>query len=397
MTTQDFLEKYLVKRKNTNSLKWDALQERFGDSSLTAMWVADMEFKAPEAMLEAMHKRIEHGVFGYTLISDEYYQSVIEWHQNRHGYTLEKEWFRFSYGVVTTLYWLVNAFTQVNDSILILTPVYYPFYNAIRDNNRIIVRSELNPDETGRYHIDYDDVEKAIIENDIKMFIQCNPHNPVGRLWTEEELDKLATICQKHNVLIITDEIHQDIVLNNHKFTPAMTVKNAKHKDNLIILTSSSKTFNLACLLSSHIFIPNPKLRKTYDTYAKTVNQIEPNILGMVATQAAYTHGSEWLKGLLGVIEENYRHFSENLKKYCPQLVITPLEGTYLCWVDLRAYIKPDEIKAIIQDECGFAIDFGEWFSDQCKGFVRFNLATDPAIVHEATKRLIHCLNSKKK
>lgn len=392
MDKNTFLKTYLVNRRNTNCLKWDALDVRFGDPNLTAMWVADMEFKTCEKIIEALQNRVAHGVYGYTVIPNSYYQAVIDWHKKRHGYTLQKEWFRFSYGVVTSIYWLVNAFTQPQDSILILTPVYYPFHNAIKDNNRKLVRSELIRDQNGRYHIDFEDVEKQIIENQVKLFIQCSPHNPAGRIWTKTELHRLLEICEKHNVLVISDEIHQDIVLGDTPFTPALQVENGRFKNNLIILSSASKSFNLACLLSSHVFIPNKDLRNTYDTYVKTVNQIEPNVLGLTATEAAYTYGEEWLEGLLDVIKSNFSTFSTILKSAAPKLVITPLEGTYLCWVDLRAYIEPKNTKSFIQDTCGVAIDFGEWFSDKCQGFVRFNLATDPSIVEAVAHKIANAL-----
>lgn len=393
MDIKNFCEKYSVDRLGTNSLKWDALDQRFGNKDLIAMWVADMEFKVPEAVTDALVKRIQHGVYGYSYVPDSYYEAFFNWQKKRHNINLKKEWIRFSTGVVTSLYWFVNAFTKPNDSILIITPVYYPFHNAVKDNNRNLVRSELVI-KNDHYEIDFNDFEQKIIDNNVKLFIQCSPHNPAGRVWTESELDKLLSICQKHNVLVVSDEIHQDIIIGNKKFTSSLTINNGKYTDNLIVVTAPSKTFNLACLLNSHIIIPNEELRNHYDNYAKTINQTEVSILGQVAAEAAYRNGEEWLDSLLEVIKYNFNYLKENLNKKAPKIKVTELEGTYLTWLDLREYINPDDTRAFIQNKCGLAIDFGEWFSDKCKGFVRLNMATDPKYVEFAVENIIKNINT---
>lgn len=388
MEMQKFVEMYSVERRNTNCLKWDALDERFGDPNLIAMWVADMEFKAPKAVTEALVKRAEHGVFGYSVTPDSYYEAYFNWQQKRHGIHLEKEWIRFSTGVVQELYNLVNIFTEEEDAVIIITPVYYPFHNAIKDTNRKLVRSELM-NEDGKYRIDFNDFEKQIVENDVKLFILCSPHNPVGRVWSEEELETVLEICKKHNVFVIADEIHQDIMIGERKFISALNVKDRAYCDNLLVVTAPSKTFNLACLLNAHTIIPDEKIREKYDQGMKTINQTEKSIMGQIATEAAYTHGEEWLEGLLAVIRHNFNHLKNELKKHAPKAIVTELEGTYLAWIDLRPYINCEETKEFIQDKCGLAIDFGEWFSDKCKGFVRLNMATDPKIVELGTQRII--------
>lgn len=388
MQKEKFLKEYLVERKGTYSLKWDALDKRFGNADLTSMWVADMEIKAPKEVIEVLKERCEHGVFGYSYVSDEYYNSVINWLKEKHNYEIKKEWLRFTNGVVTAIYCFVNIFTKVDDAILILTPVYYPFHNAVKDNNRKLITCDLKNTD-GYFTIDYEEVEKKIVENKVKLFIQCSPHNPAGRVWKEEELAKILEICKKHNVLVISDEIHQDITMKGYKHIPSAIVANGKYADNLITVSAASKTFNLAGLIHSNIIISNDELRKKYDEEIKKINQTEINILGMLATQVAYERGSEWLENVKEIIEDNFNYLKTELNKHIPEIKITNLEGTYLVFLDLRKIIPIDKVKEFIQDKCNLAIDFGEWFGASFKGFIRINLATDPKIVKKAVESII--------
>ena len=388
MQKEKFLKEYLVERKGTYSLKWDALDKRFGNADLISMWVADMEIKAPKEVIEALKERCEHGVFGYSYVSDEYYNSVINWLKEKHNYEIKKEWLRFTNGVVTAIYCFVNIFTKVDDAILILTPVYYPFHNAVKDNNRKLITCDLKNTD-GYFTIDYDEVEKKIVENKVKLFIQCSPHNPAGRVWKEEELARILEICKKHNVLVISDEIHQDIIMKGYKHIPSAIVANGKYADNLITVSAASKTFNLAGLIHSNIIISNAELRKKYDDEIKKINQTEISILGMLATQVAYEKGSEWLENVKEIIEDNFNYLKTELNKHIPEITITNLEGTYLVFLDLRKIIPIDKVKEFIQDKCNLAIDFGEWFGASFKGFIRINLATDPEIVKKAVENII--------
>lgn len=388
MQKEKFLKEYLVERKGTYSLKWDALDKRFGNADLISMWVADMEIKAPKEVIEALKERCEHGVFGYSYVSDEYYNSVIKWLKEKHNYEIKKEWLRFTNGVVTAIYCFVNIFTKVDDAVLILTPVYYPFHNAVKDNNRKLITCDLKNTD-GYFTIDYEEVEKKIVENNVKLFIQCSPHNPAGRVWKEEELAKILEICKKHNVLVISDEIHQDITMKGYKHIPSAIVANGKYADNLITVSAASKTFNLAGLIHSNIIISNDELRKKYDKEIKKINQTEINILGMLATQVAYEKGSEWLENVKEIIEDNFNYLKTELNKHILEITITNLEGTYLVFLDLRKIIPIDKVKEFIQDKCNLAIDFGEWFGASFKGFIRINLATDPEIVKKAVESII--------
>lgn len=388
MNVSEFCKRYAVERKGTNSLKWDALDVRFGDPDLVAAWVADMEFKAPEAVLDALHQRIAHGVFGYSFVPESFYEAFIDWEKRHHGYEVRKEWMRFSTGVVTALYWFVNAFTKPSDAVMILTPVYYPFHNAVKDTGRKLVTCEL-VNENGNYLIDFDAFEKNIVDNDVKLFIHCSPHNPIGRVWTEEELKKILSICNKHNVLVVSDEVHQDLVMDGHKHIPSAIVNDGEFGDRLITVTAPSKTFNLAGLLTSFIIIENEQLRSEFDAYVKTVNQTEVNILGLVAAEAAYRNGQEWLDGLKAVIRHNYEHVKQHLNEKAPGIIISPLEGTYLIWLDLRNVIDREKTKEFIQDRCRIAVDFGEWFSTEGKGFIRLNMATEPRFVELAVENIL--------
>ncbi|MBU3098054.1 MULTISPECIES: MalY/PatB family protein [Clostridium] len=392
MEIKQFCARYSMDRVGTNSLKWDALDKRYGDKNLIPMWVADMEFKAPEVVVNAMKQRIEHGIFGYSYVPDSYYNSFINWERNQHNYEVDKKWIRFSTGVVVSLYWFVNAFTKFGDSVIIITPVYYPFHDAVKDTGRKLITSELI-NVNGVYTIDFEDFERNIIENDVKLFIQCSPHNPVGRVWTEKELDKILSICKRYNVLVVSDEIHQDIIIGENVQIPAAIVSGAKYADNIITVTAPSKTFNLAGLLNCNIIISNEKIMARYDAYSKTINKTEVNIMGLTAAEAAYNYGEEWLKSLLEVIKHNYNHVKERLGDKAPKIIITPLEGTYLIWLDLRGYIEPNETKTFIQDKCRLAVDYGEWFGENCKGFIRLNMATNPKYVEKAVDNIIKNIN----
>lgn len=376
MEAEEFCRKYAVNRENTNSLKWDTKEDiRFKTEGLIPMWVADMEFKAPEEVIDALNKRISHGVFGYTRLWDGYFEAFFNWQKTRYNIDLQKEWISFSNGLVTALYWLVNAFTNKGESVIILTPVYYPFHNAVKDNERTLITCDLKNDN-GIFSIDFEELENKIIKNKVKLLIFCNPHNPVGRVWTKDEIEKVFEICKRHNLYIVSDEIHQDINIGVRPFVSALSVKK-EYRDKLIVLNSASKTFNLASLLNSHVIIPNEETRKIYKKYANTVNKSEISLIGMTATEAAYKYGSDWLDGLLKTIKRNYQYIKDEFQNKVPEIIISPLEGTYLPFFDLRNIVNTNRVKEFIQDDCKIAIDFGEWFGSNFKGFIRVNIATD--------------------
>ena len=376
MEIEEFCRKYTVNRKNTNSEKWDTgIEKRFKTEGLIPMWVADMEFRVPDEVVEALNKRISHGVFGYTHLWDSYFEAFFNWQKSRYDIDLKKEWISFSSGLVTALYLIVNAFTNKEDGIIILTPVYYPFHNAVKDNERNLITCDLKNDN-GIFTIDFEKLEDKIIKNKVKLIIFCNPHNPVGRVWTKEEMEKVFEICKKHDLYIVSDEIHQDINLGIRPFVSALSV-NYKYYKKLIVLNSASKTFNLASLLNSHVIILNEEVRKKYKKFVSKVNRTEFNLLGLIATESAYRYGGDWVDGLLKTIKRNYEYIKEEFSNRIPEIIISPLEGTYLPFFDLRNIVSKDRVKEFIQDDCKIAIDFGEWFGKNFKGFIRVNIATD--------------------
>jgi cystathionine beta-lyase len=283
-------------------------------------------------------------------------------------------------------------YTKENDGIIIMTPVYYPFHNCVKDSKRKLITCDLLYDK-GVYTIDYEAFEKKIVDNDVKMYILCSPHNPAGRVWTEEELEKMLDICQKHNVLVISDEIHHDFVFNGSKHTPAAAAAKGKYADNVITAFASSKTFNLATCLTSTIVISNDKLRKTWDDFTKIYNSVEVNVFGIAAVEAALRGGGEWLEGLKKLIYENYELVVNEMKEF-PDVYISPLEGTYLLFMDLRNHIPLTKTKEFAQDKCNLAVDYGEWFGENWKGFIRLNLGTTPEEVKKAIGNIKENLRS---
>ncbi len=388
MTEQEFLDTYYVERKHSDSLKWNEL----ASDDLIPMWIADMDFKSPYEISDAIDKRLEHGVFGYPIILNSYYESLIRWEKNQNNYELKKEYIRISPSVVTSICWLINCFTKKHDSIIILTPVYSPFSNSINDNGRNLITVDLNYKE-GIYTIDFEEFEKNIIENNVKMFILCSPHNPIGRVWHEEELENLLSICQKHNVLVISDEIHKDLIRPDLKHIPSAIINNKKYVNNIITLSSASKTFNIPIFNTSNVIIENDTLRESYDKYINTIYKAYHNQFGIIAHETVYNNGLQWRNDLLKVVHSNYNYIKETLTSLYPKIFISPMEGTYLLWMNLREYVDLENIQSFIQDKCKLAVCYGETFGSNWKGFIRMNMATHPKIIKEATQNIINNLN----
>ena len=394
MSIEKFCRENCVERRGTGTLKWDSLQEIFGDADLLPLWVADMEIQSPAAVREALVKRVEHGVFGYGTVEEAYYDSFFAWQKKHHNVELSKENIRFATGVVGSLYAAVRAYTKENASVIICPPVYYPFYDAVLNTGRKLVTCELT-NKDGYYTLDFDKFEKDIVDSKAEMFILCSPHNPVSRVWSEEELDAMFDICRRHGVLVVSDEIHQDFTYEEKKFRSASLVADGKYKDILIVLNAGSKTFNLAGLIHSHVIIFDRQLMKIYDEYIKGIGSAEVNLMGIVGVEAAFREGEEWLENVKVLIIHNYNYMKQAFARELPKIVVTPLEGTYLSWIDLRGYLAGEETAGFIQNKCRLACDVGEWFSLMAHGFIRINLATDTKNVVTAVESIIKNIKEK--
>ena len=375
-----------VDRKNTNCNKWDSLEGTFGADGLLPLWVADMDFRIDEHIIQAMHDYIEMGIPGYYKVPDSYYQAFIDWEREEHGFEVSREWIRFSPGIVSGFHMALQVLTEPGNGVLISTPVYYPFSNAINNNDRKLIASELINRE-GRYYIDFDDFESKIRDNDVRAFILCSPHNPVSRVWSEDELRRMLDICRKHNVAVIADEIHHDLVFGDNRHVPALSV--SEKGDRIIMFAAASKTFNIAGLQNSFVVIPDEELRGEWDRFIAGLRITLGNAMGYVAAEAALRYGKGWLEEVREIIKGNYDYICEAFRESAPGVVMTPLEGTYLAWADFGAYLSPEELQPFMQDKCKLAFDYGPWFGgDRSGSFIRINLATSRENIEEMVRRI---------
>jgi len=371
----------IVDRRNTNSMKWD-----YCESDVLPMWVADMDFESPREIADAIKERAAHGVFGYTRISDSYYEAVTNWMKERHGWEIRRDWIVTTPGVLSALSCAVLAYSQPGDKVIIQSPVYHPFKWIIEHNKRESVENKMKL-VNDRYEMDYEQLDR-MIDDKTKLLILCSPHNPVGRVWEKAELLKLAEICINHGVLIVADEIHCDIIMKGYKHTPLAPLSEdiANH---IITCTAASKTFNLAGLECSNIIISNDEL---YNRFKSTVGRLHietPNMFGLIATQAGYTHGKEWLDQLLDYLLGNYDLLVSYLKDNIPQIKPITLEGTYLLWLDFREFDLPDmKIKDILLKKAGVWIDYGPQFGSGGEGFQRMNIACPREILEEGLSKI---------
>lgn len=384
MTQYDF--DHVWNRKNTQSMKWDGVAKLFGDADLLPMWVADMDFKSPQPVIDALKQQAEHGIFGYTVRPPSYYEAVIEWFKRRHSFHVRKEWLVFSPGVVPALNMIVQAFTEPGDNIIIQPPVYYPFFNAIKRNGRTLIENPLAFDGN-RYTIDFDDLEEKAA-SDVKMLILCNPHNPVGRVWTKEELYKLGEICLKHNILVVADEIHGDLVRKAYRHIPFASLSEA-FADQSITCTAPSKTFNLAGLQASHLIIPNEHYKRTFKQLLQTSALDLSNSFAIPAVEAAYRYGDEWLDQLIDYVEANIRFLTDFFRQNIPQVNVIQPEGTYLVWLDFRSLgLNEKELDTLMRKKAKVALDDGTIFGTGGDGFERINVACPRSTLEEGLKRI---------
>src|SRR5664279_336336 len=375
-----------VAREGTDCIKYDRRLETFGSKDIIPMWVADMDFKCPDFVLDSMHKRLEHEIFGYSYRPPEYYQSIINWIKSRHNWKIEREWISFCPGIVPALNFCTLAFTQPGDSIIVQPPVYFPFFSAAESHGRNLIYNRLSENE-GKWSIDFDSLVSAINEK-TKMIIISNPHNPVGRVWSAEELNHLAEICIENNILIISDEIHCDLVLPGFFHTP-MASLSEKIASNTVTLVAPSKTFNLAGLSTSSVIIPNPDLRKSFNRVVDNLHIGSGNIFGTVASVAAYTHGEKWLEDLMLYIDDNIEYVCEYCSNMIPEIIPVKPEATYMIWLDCRKFnMQGKELQNFFVHKAGVGMNEGSVFGPGGEGFMRMNIGTTHKTVIKAMEQI---------
>lgn len=375
----------IIDRTNTNSIKYDFKAERGMPDDVIPLWVADMDFRTAPPIIDALVESAKHAIFGYTEVkkTGDYFKAVHNWFKNRFKFEINPQWLVKTPGVVFAISTAVKAFTATNDAVIIQTPVYPPFKSSIEVNGRRCITNPLVYID-GRYKIDFDDFERKIIENNVKMFILCSPHNPVSRVWTFNELTRLGDICLKHEVFVISDEIHCDFVFGEHKHTVFGTI-NERFLYNSVICTAPSKTFNLAGLQPANIFIADNDLNRKFRKKIIESGYSQPNTIGLVACQAAYEKGGEWLDELLIYLNNNYDYVKNFINENLPKVRIVELEGTYLIWLDLNEYgFSETELNHVIIEKAKLWVNNGVMFGEGGHGFIRINIACPLEILKKA-------------
>lgn len=384
----------IIDRTGTISVK-QGMRKEFGiDDDVLAMWVADMDLRAPREVCEGVIEAGKLGIFGYSAPKEAYFDALKAWNERRHGFRVEKEWVVRSPGVVSALAFAVQAFTKEGDGILIMQPVYFPFQAVIEKNNRRVVKNRLLTGEDGRFAIDFEDFEKKIVEEDVKMFVLCSPHNPGGRVWTREELSRLAGICLAHRVLMISDEIHYDFVFPGHTHT-VLAALSEEVADHCIVCTAPSKTFNVAGLELSNIIIPNQELREAFSLQMSKASVGAGNIIGLEACRLSYEYGEPWLEELLGYLQENVAIMRRALSKTDKIRMMEP-DGTYLLWLDCRGLgLFGEDLKNFFLKEARLWLNDGYTFGEGGEGFMRMNLGCPRSVALEAADRLLKALENR--
>lgn len=375
----------IVDRYNTGSVKYDTAERSGMPADVMPMWVADMDFRAPDEIVSRMRQLCDFGVYGYTMVTDSYFDAVRNWFSSRFDWEVERKWLVTTPGVVFALSAAVKAFTEPGEGVLIQRPVYYPFTEVIENNGRVVVNSSLRYDK-GSYAIDYEDLEAKLARDDVKLMLICSPHNPVGRVWTRDELSKVCRLCLKYNVKMVSDEIHADFVFANREHVPLASLSE-QVRENCVVCTAPSKSFNLAGLQISNIFIPNRDMRHAFRRELEKTGLFGVNMVGLCACQAAYESGGEWLDQLKEYLEGNIQFLKSFVNEHMPRIKVVDTEGTYLVWMDLQELNLVDQ-KEFIVNKARLWLDTGSMFGDEGRGFERINVACPRTVLEEALNRL---------
>ncbi|MHA2391105.1 MAG: MalY/PatB family protein [Promethearchaeota archaeon] len=385
----------VIDRTKSNSAKWNrkVLEKGFGDPDLLPLWVADMDFKVAQPIIDKLVQTAEYGIFGYSILPPSFYKSVLSWFKRRYGWDIDKKWLTQTPGVIPALDVAVNAFCNAGDKVIVQNPIYYPFYPVIENNGCRILLNPLKL-SNNHYKMDFEDLEKKAKDPRAKMIILCNPHNPIGRVWNEEELKQMGEICIKNEILVVSDDVHCDLILPGYKHTIFATI-NDEFAQNSIICTSTSKTFNLAGLKISNIVIPNQKLRQTYINTQANLGVGNPNLFAVAAMDTAYSHETceSWLNALLHYLKGNLDFLRTFFKENLPQIKVIEPEGTYLVWLDFRELgLEHKELEKFIRGTAKVALDEGYIFGQGGEGFERINIACPKSILEEALNRILEAI-----
>jgi len=375
-----------VAREGTNCIKYDLREDTFGEKDVIPMWVADMDFKTPDFIMSDLRKRLDHEICGYSYRPPEYFTSIINWINLRHNWPIEKDWICFSPGIVPALNLCTLAYTQPGDKIIVQPPVYFPFFSAVEAHGRKLVYNKLK-EVDGKWEMDFESL-LASIDEKTKMIIISNPHNPVGRVWSPNELLRLADICLANNILVLSDEIHSDLVLPGYKHTP-FALLSEKIAAITITFIAPSKTFNLAGLSTSSVIISNPDLRKSFTRLVDNLHIGNGNIFGTIASISAYTHGHQWLDSLLDYIDHNIDFVGDYCKKMIPEIIPVMPEATYMIWLDCRKFgMSGKELQSFFVKSAGIGMNEGSSFGPGGEGFMRMNVATTHQTVMKALEQI---------
>jgi len=394
-----------INREHTNSVKWDfhfeesgpthwdSTYSKHGSDRILPLWVADMDFVCPQPVVDALVRRAQHGIFGYTRETESYYEAVRHWYLRRQGWNIDPAWIVITPGVVPALNFLVQTFVKPGEKVIIQSPVYYPFYSSVEGNEGVVVRNPLRC-EQGRYGIDFAGLEAAANDPDVRLMVISSPHNPVGRVWTREELQRMGDICRENDILMVADEIHSDLILPGHEFVP-FHLAGEGFETFSIICTAPSKTFNIAGLGTSNIIIADETLRRRFQHTLNRAGIHGVNPFGMEALIAAYNGGEEWLEQVLAYLQQNYAFLKDFVSRHMPEIDVLPLEGTYLAWLDCRRLgLDAKHLETLMLEQARLYLDEGYIFGEEGAGFERINIACPRSLLEEALHRLKDAVRS---
>lgn len=376
MNNKEFTKKYYIKRTNTNCIKWIHAKK----NGCLPMWIADMDFKPDEKIIKAITEFVNYGDYGYSQLPADYFETYINWYKTRNDIEYKKEWIRFTAGAVDAMYQLLYTFTEKNDGVLINTPLYPPFKASIEQCGRKVIECKMI--KTDNYFtFNYKNIEKKFKSKKVKVLMLCSPHNPLGRVFKRGELEELFDLCKKYHVLVISDEVHSDIIMPDQKFIPSLALK--KYQNNIISINALSKTFSLPIFCHTHVIIPNEKLRAKFDKYQKNEHRNTPNYFNALPAYYGYKYGNEWIDSLNNVVFENYNYVKKQLGDY---MEMCPIEGTYLLFLNLGKYNKDESAAKYLAKKCNIMVNAGETFSKDYGNWVRVNLATSLDNIKKFTK-----------